>query len=251
MSTLCDNPTSYMQPQFVSLIPARSGSIRIQDKNMMLVGGQSLIARSVSLSISCPSINNTFIVTDSKKYEDHALTLGAESVGLRPLEISLAESPDIEWMKWILSSLIKKYPALTHYLILRPTSPFRSVQFVEKAISKYINSNPSSHTTLRCVSSVNQHPFKMWTQLPNNRMSRLYPFAENGIFFSDQQSSIFPKVYIQNAALEIGNIRHILDSNSSSGSDVICYIQNGYEVFDINTPDDLEFAEFLVTSKGL
>lgn len=237
--------------KFVSLIPARSGSQRIKDKNMRKIGGKSLIERSVSTSLKSSMISQTLIVTDSKCYEDHAVFCGAESLGLRPAETASSSSPDITWIKWVLNNAITQNPLLTHYIVLRPTSPFRTLELIENAIETYIKCDTTSQTTLRCISRASEHPFKMWTSISNKRVSRLFPFETNGVFMTDQQSSTLPKVFVQNAAIEIGSISNILESSSTSGSDVIGFEWNGIEVFDINTPQDLEYAEFLATVKKI
>jgi len=237
--------------RFIALVPARSGSKRILDKNIQVIGGQSLLQRSILVSKKCDLISHTFIVTDSTAYEKHAVDIGAVSVGLRPPDTSLDYSPDILWVKWILNKVIKCFPDSTHYIILRPTTPFRTRHFLDSAINKYIACNPSAHTTLRCVSRVKEHPFKMWTELPFERMSRLFPFQQEGVFLSDQQSSLFPNVFVQNAALEIGAIEHILVSTTTSSADTIMFEWSGIESFDINTPSDLEYASFLASKYGL
>ena len=63
----------------VSLIPARSGSKGIPDKNIKPLLGHSLISWSINASLKSSLINRTIISTDSSLYAEHAMSYGAEA----------------------------------------------------------------------------------------------------------------------------------------------------------------------------
>ena len=86
----------------VALIPARSGSKRIKDKNIRCLNGHPLLAYSISSAIDSGVFDKVVCVTDSQKYADIAMYYGAEVPKLRPDNISRDVSPDIEWVLWIL-----------------------------------------------------------------------------------------------------------------------------------------------------
>ena len=95
------------------------------------------------------------------------------------------------------------------------------------------------------MSKTKEHPGKMWVILSENKMSRLLPFHTNNIPWSDQSYASLPSTYIQNACLEIGSIKGILEGMPSSGFSTIPFIWEGNEIFDINTPEDLEYAKYI------
>ena len=86
----------------VALIPARSGSKRIKDKNIIKINGHPLLAYTIKVAINCKLFNRVVCVTDSKKYAQFAKKYGAEVPILRPKNISHSKSPDIEWVTWIM-----------------------------------------------------------------------------------------------------------------------------------------------------
>ena len=102
----------------IALIPARSGSKRVINKNMRKIGGDSLIKRCVLQAKNAKNIKETYIITDSNTYEQEAIQFGARSPGLRPKEISGDKSSDINWLKWSLNEL-KKIESNTNF-----TNPF-------------------------------------------------------------------------------------------------------------------------------
>lgn len=239
------------KPKFVAFIPARSGSKRIKDKNLSIINGRSLIQRAIDCAKNIKDISEIILSTDSKVYEDMGLKYGASSYGLRPKSLSNDTSTDKQWLHWLCQKLHQKDNSFTHYLIMRPTSPFRSSNLVKKAIDIFNESSKNEFTTLRTISKTKEHPGKMWVKLSEDRMSRLMPFSKEGIPWSDHSYSSLPQTYIQNACLEIGSIKGILNNMPSSGYTTIPYVCEGIEVFDINTSEDLRYANYLAKNLGL
>ena len=62
----------------VAVIPARSGSKAIVDKNIQLLGDKPLLAWTIELCTKCPSIDRTIVSTDSQIYAEIALNYGAD-----------------------------------------------------------------------------------------------------------------------------------------------------------------------------
>lgn len=237
--------------KFVGLIPARSGSKRVKNKNISIINGKNLIQRSIECGRNVSRISEIVIATDSKEYESMAKSYGATSYGLRTKSLSKDSSTDKEWLLWICKLLKKAKKEYTHYVILRPTSPFRTPILVNKAIDHFLSSSKDIYTTLRAISKTKEHPGKMWVKLSQDRMSKLLPFYTNNIPWSDQSYSTLPSTYIQNACLEIGSINGILDGMPISGFSTIPFLWEGIEVLDINTPEDLEYANYLAIKFGI
>ena len=91
----------------IALIPARSGSERIKDKNIKEVNGHPLIAYSISAARSSKEISRVVVSTDSEEIADIALKYGAEVPALRPIEFSHSLSPDIEWVRLAVDEWLK------------------------------------------------------------------------------------------------------------------------------------------------
>ena len=232
--------------KIVAFIPARSGSKRVKNKNLLCLGNKSLINIAVEESLKVDHIDSNYIITDSSIYEKEAISFGSKSLGLRPKEISTNYSSDIEWLKWALTRLETINNKFTHYIILRPTNPFRTNNVISNAIKHYFKNSKNSTTTLRSVSKVSEHPGKMWVKNSEHNISRLLPFYNNGVPWSDCQYPVLPEIYIQNACIEIGSIDGILRHNMPiSGFQTIPFLMEGIESFDINTQEDFDYAKYL------
>ena len=228
----------------ICLIPARSGSKRIKDKNIKLLDGKPLIYYTIRAALDSDIFKKIIICTDSSKYAKIAKSYGAECKKLRPKNISGEFSPDIEWVKWVFyqydKSLKKKFD---NFCILRPTSPFRSSKYIKKAYSKFMKYYNESDS-IRGVSISSIHPGKMWT-VNKNYMSPILPFIINGTPWHSNQTANLPKVYFQNASIEISKVKNIMN-NSISGEKIISYEDNSIDSFDINTQDDFDYAEYIL-----
>lgn len=227
-----------------ALIPARSGSERIKDKNIYKLSGKSLLGIAATKALDVAEIDDVFPITDSASYMEEFVESGIAPFKLRPVDTALSSSPDIEWIRWWIAEVgTDSYDAV---VILRPTSPLRSRSTISSGIVKLVD-NWERVDSVRCVSPVSQHPGKMWV-LADDVINPLLPFSLNGTPWHSNQTKMLPKILVQNAMLEVIKISTILRSNTITGGVVLPLIRDGYETLDINEPIDLTFLEFLLQS---
>lgn len=224
----------------VAFIPARSGSKRVPDKNIKILRGHPLIAYSIRSAIDSGIFDAVICATDSEKYASIANYYGAEVPFLRSSNISGDKSPDIEWVRWMLVQLKAAGRDYDIYSILRPTSPFRVAETIQRAFEVF-RRDPSADS-IRAVEKCRQHPGKMWS-VRSDRMMPLLPFANDGVPWHSCQYAALPEVYVQNASLEMAWTRLPLEKNSIAGDMIIPFISHGLEGFDINEPEDWVMAE--------
>jgi CMP-N,N'-diacetyllegionaminic acid synthase len=225
----------------VALIPARSGSKRIKDKNIKLFNGHPLIAYTISSAFNSKVFNDVIVSTDSEKYKNIAEHYGA-SVLLRPKEISGDNSPDIQWVRHAMDQLKKKGKEYELFSILRPTSPFRKSKTILRALDVFYKSKNSD--SLRAVEICSQHPAKMWYNVDNSIQPVLVG-DNNGVPWHSCQYSSLPEIYVQNASLEIAKTSMMYKSNSISGKNIIPFITIDSEGYDINKEKDWVYAQYL------
>ena len=230
----------------VALIPARSGSKRIKDKNIRLFNGHPLISYSIQAAIQSQIFDEIIFATDSKEYGEIAQYYGASVPFLREKSISGDKSPDIEWVKFMLKRLNDIGKDFDLISILRPTSPLRLDTTIRSAFKKFLASK--NYDSLRAIEKCNQHPGKMWVN-NNNMLFPLIPFKLDGVPWHSSQYSSLPEIYVQNASLEICWTKTILDMDSISGTKIMPFITSNYEGFDINNEEDFILAEALLKAK--
>ena len=91
----------------VALIPARAGSKRVQGKNVRVLGGHPLISYTIYAAKESEIFDTIIVSMDSEKTADVARYYGAEVPFLRPQEMAGDLSPDIEWLRFTLETLLR------------------------------------------------------------------------------------------------------------------------------------------------
>mgnify|MGYP006249959241 CR=1 FL=1 len=88
----------FKNKKILAIIPARSGSKSIKDKNITLYKGKPLIYHSIKTALKSKLIDKVIVSTDSKKYKRISLNYGAEVPFLRPKKFSLDFSLDYDFI---------------------------------------------------------------------------------------------------------------------------------------------------------
>lgn len=224
----------------IALIPARSGSKRVPNKNILRLAGHPLLAYTVRAAIDSGVFESVICATDSELYADVARHYGAEVPFLRSADISGDKSPDIEWVNWMLNTLRAQGRDFEIFSILRPTSPFRMPQTIRRAWVAF--TSDSGADSLRAIGRCKQHPGKMWV-VRGKRMLPVMPFTNGSTPWHSSQYAALPEIYAQDASLEIAWSRIALEQNTIAGEAIIPFISQGLEGFDINEPEDWLLAE--------
>jgi len=231
------------EPTIVGLIPARSGSKRVPDKNIRPLAGHPVMAYTIAAALESGVFADVIVSTDSERYAEIARYYGAEVPFLRPHALAGDVSPDIEWIAYTLKELRKEGRGYDCFSILRPTSPFRLAQTIQRAWKAFVAEEGVD--SLRAVERCQQHPGKMWV-LRGNRMMPLLPLSPPEQPWHSSQYQALPKVYVQNASLEIAWTRVVFEQRTISGTVLMPFLTEGYEGFDLNNPYDWKLAEHLV-----
>lgn len=231
------------QKTVVALIPARSGSKRVPDKNIRLLAGHPLIAYSIAAALQSKVFDAVIVSTDSQRYADIARHYGAEVPFMRPPAIAGDKSPDIEWVEYTLTQLRDRGQGSACFSILRPTSPFRLPETIRRAWQEFLAQEGVD--SLRAVEKCQQHPGKMWI-VRGKRMLPLLPMGPAEQPWHSSQYPTLPEVYVQNASLEIARARVVFEEKTIAGNVVMPFMTEGYEGFDVNSNYDWDLAEHLV-----
>lgn len=229
-------------PSVVALIPARSGSKRVADKNIRPLAGHPVIAYSISAAIQSGIFAAVIVSTDSERYAEVARYYGAEVPFMRPAEFSGDTSPDIEWVEYTLKRLSAEGRAFDCFSILRPTSPFRLPETIQRAWSEFCAE--TGVDSLRAVEKCSQHPGKMWV-IRGRRMLPLLPIGPADQPWHSSQYPSLPEVYVQNASLEIAWSRVVLEDRTIAGHVVMPFLTCNAEGFDVNQAYDWGLAEHM------
>ncbi len=221
------------------IIPARSGSKGIIDKNIKNYKGKPLFAWSIEQAKQSKYNMRIIVTTDSEKYACIANKYGAETPFLRPINIALDNSLDIDFIRhcveWL--EINEKYKP-NIILQLRPTSPERKVEDINKALDIFIK-NIDKYDSLRSVIKFSKSPYKMYNIIDDN----LYPLFKSVNNITEPYNNLrqnLPDTYIHNGYIDILNV-NILKKNTISGDRILPYVMSDDDNIDIDYCEDWKY----------
>ena len=229
-------------PSAVAFVPARSGSERVQDKNVRPLAGHPLLAYAIETARRSDCFERVVVSTDSEDIAAVARWYGADVPFLRPPEYATSTSPDIEWLVYTLEHLEERYDL---FALVRATNPFRGPDVIRRGLARLLETPAAD--SIRAVELVKQHPGKMWLLSDDGRtMSPLLDQSDLDSAWHAGQYQALPKVYVQNSALEIAWTRVVTDTGTREGRVLAPFLTEGLEGFNVDDEDDWERAERLV-----
>ena len=230
--------------KILGIVPARKGSKRVPGKNVRLLNGHPMLAYTIAPAVESGVFGTVIVSTDAEGTAAIARHYGAEVPFLRPPQFATDTSPDIEWVEYTLGELKKQGRRWDAFSLLRPTSPFRTAGTIRRAWRQF--SAEQEVDSLRAVELCAQHPGKMWV-VDGHRMRPLLAQPEPGTQpWHSTPYQALPRVYVQNASLEIAWTRVATEAHTIAGDELMPFITEGYEGFDINDPHDWMIAERLL-----
>jgi len=203
-----------------------------------------MLAYTIAPAVESGVFDAVIVSTDSDETAAIARHYGAEVPFLRPSAFATDTSPDIEWVDYTLRELNMRGRKWDAFSLLRPTSPFRTAATIRRAWQLFV-SEPGADS-LRAVELCAQHPGKMWV-VEGHRMRPLLdqPEPRTQPWHSTPYQAL-PRVYVQNASLEIAWTRVVLEKRTIAGDVLMPFFTEGYEGFDINDPHDWVIAQRLL-----
>jgi CMP-N,N'-diacetyllegionaminic acid synthase len=205
----------------LAIIPARSGSKTIRDKNIRIINGKPLLAYSIEHALHSSFVTRVIVSTDKANYSVIAKKYGAEVPFIRPANISDDNSTDLEVFSHALSWLLKNECYSPDICVhLRPTYPIRDPRDIDSMIEILIN-NPKIDSVRSIVISP-ETPFKMWFL---NNDGILQPIIECKIPEAyNRPRQILPVTYLQNACIDIVRTSTITTKHSMTGDLIYGYV---------------------------
>ncbi|UTH00868.1 acylneuraminate cytidylyltransferase family protein [Macrococcoides canis] len=224
--------------KFTAIIPARSGSKGLPNKNIKIVDGKPLINYTVDAAINSKNISKVIVSSDSKEYLNLVTT--NNKVLLHHRSSNLAT--DNTLTEEVIIDVIEKFNLQDdeYFILLQPTSPMRNNIHIDQSIEKLLKNDKSSLVSVT-ENSIN-------SAIVNNLDVELS--MENFIDTSKvNRRQEFKKEYYINGAIYISNIGEYLSTKSFYGKSSIAFIMDEKSSIDIDDELDLRFFEFLVDSE--
>lgn len=232
--------SSFSNRFVLAIIPARSGSKGVKDKNLAQIEGKTLLEWSIAAAKNSGKIDSILVSTDSSEYAKIAEKAGAEVPFLRPAEISSDKSTDYEFINHAINELRKNNKRPELIVHLRPTSPFRDPIIIDKAIEKF-EEIKESHTSLRSIHEMSESAYKTFEVDENNILMSLCSNSYE-IDNSNSARQKFPKTYNPNGYVDILSTNYIEKNGEIHGNRVYGFITA--KILEVDSQEDLELLRY-------
>ena len=231
------------------LIPARSGSTRVKNKNLQKIGKMSLLEKKIKICKSL-KIGKVVVSTNSKKIAKLSINLGAEIPFLRPEKYSTAKASTVATILHYLRFLKNKNKKIPTYLAILPvTNPFLEYKTILSAYKKICrNKNMNS---IIAYTDANDHPFT-FVKIKKKLLFNIFKY-EGSVYSDYERTQDWPKAYIGSAALKITKssffLKYLNEKSPLFGiktfdlKKTIGLKITKKESFDINDKKDLLYAD--------
>ncbi len=224
----------------IALVPARSGSKGIKDKNILRIVDKTVLDYTVEAGLSAKMIDRVIVSTDSPLYKDIALSAGAEVPFLRPVELALDATPSIQVVIHALEWLeINESYRPDILVLLQPTTPLRSGYHIDEAINQMLDSGADSVVSL--VAS--QKCLYRLCELDENGKVKIF---EHTNYIRRQE---VPMVYRENGAIYASYANRILNQGKLLGKSIVGYVMSERDSVDLDTELDIKLLKMLLSEK--
>jgi CMP-N,N'-diacetyllegionaminic acid synthase len=225
----------------VAIIPARSGSKSIVDKNIKELSGHPLIAYSIAVAKLSKKVDKVIVSTNSQEYSKIAKEYGAEVPFTRPNEFSSDTSTDKDFLVHAMNWLEENENITPEYWVhLRPTTPLRDLEVVDNAIDKIIQDKSAS--SLRSGHKAPESPLK-WFVKDKHYFKGLVAGEKYNL-----PKESFEQVYIPNGFVDIVKYSFVMNNKEIHGDKMI-----GFEspiCTEVDSAEEFEYIQYQLDRNG-
>ena len=224
----------------LAVVPARSGSVGITDKNLRVVAGRSLIGWAGATLAECPFVDRRIVSTDSAVYADEARQWGLDVPFLRPAELSTATATAVDVLRHaVVASEAAFGESFEIVLIIEPTSPLRIPDDVRRVAHLLLESDADAVVSVSPIDA-KCHP---WKVLRLDDDARLTHWCDEGRGIADR-GELPGGLVIRNGLCYTVTRRCLMEQGRLIGERTLADVVRR-PVANIDEPIDLEWAEFL------
>ena len=235
------------QSDLLILIPARSGSKSIPNKNTALLSEEPLLSWTAKVAINSHLSKNIVLSTDSNEIAQLGKEMGLNVPFIRPKDLAQDRTLQLDVIKHAVAVLSENFNIkFDSIMLLQPTSPFRSRESLIKSYKYFCEYNADTLITISDISKFAPStkylaeksllPDLFQLELLSNEIQK----QNRGTLRQD-----FEQIWWRNGSIYIFKTATLLNSNSLYGGKTIGMPTSSVESVNIDTPEDLALAKII------
>lgn len=219
----------------IAIIPARSGSKGLKDKNIIDLCGKPLIAYSIEAALETGLFDHVIVSTDSEHYANIAQHYGAE-VMMRGEALSNDKATTFMVLEDILKNRLQE--SIDYFVLLQPTSPLRTSKHITEAIEKF--ESKIEHFDFLVSMKEAEHAKVLVNPIDDDESLKYFDTD-----FSNYRRQGY-KDYSPNGAIFIAKPDSYLEQKHFFGAKALSYIMSAEDSVDIDGALDLVVANAIM-----
>ncbi len=229
----------------IAIIPARSGSKGLPGKNIKQLCGKPLIAWSIEVALESKYIDEVMVSTDCMNIAGIANQFGSSVPFIRPEDLAGDTASSIDVIKHAIDFYRKKLSRSFDYIVLlEPTSPLRTSDDIDGAITKLVE-NSIARSVVGICKTESQNPAFL---VKKGRDGLLVGYENLEMKVVRRQD--ISDVYFFEGSVYISDIPTLIERGSFYHDWTLGYVVPKWKSFEIDDLDDFIIVEALMSHKG-
>jgi CMP-N,N'-diacetyllegionaminic acid synthase len=222
----------YQGKTFLAIIPSRSGSKRLVNKNILDLNGKPLIEWTILESLKSKYLDDILVTSNCNVSLDIAKKHNINTIK-RPEELASDTAICFDYIKHAIKNSPQQYD---YIVLLQATSPLRTVEHIDSAIELVFEKDAKSVIS---VSKMTHNP--LWSNTLDATAS-MKDFVSKEL--ANTRSQDLPQYYRLNGAIYISETDSLLKTKDFfQGENSYAYIMSERDGIDIDTELDYEVAK--------
>ena len=221
----------------IAIIPARSGSKGLKNKNVKLLNGRMLMVYTIEAALESGLFDCVHVSTDNEIYADYARKYGADVPFLRDIMLSGDFADTWDTARFVMEEYARGEREFETVTLLQPTSPLRTAEDIKKAFEIFTEKEADSVIS---VCEADYSP-ELVNQLgKDDSMCGFFDIKQ------DVRRQAMKKYYRINGAIYIQKTEFLMKKKNLYGRKSYAYVMEKSHSIDIDDAYDFFLAEMAI-----
>ena len=226
----------------IAIIPARGGSKRIKDKNIMPFCGQPMILHALGAAKASGLFDEIHVSTDSEAIRSVVENAGFKVAFMRDPALADDHTAIAPVLQWVLKRYQKLGRDFEDVCLLMPCAPLIVAEDLRKGFELYL-----AHRRRKALLAISEYPVPIEWAFKRADDGALQP-VQPGMFAVRSQD--LGKKYYDSGIFIFFNAASLLSDTPPADDNYIGYQLPRQKSIDIDTPEDLELARLLYLGRA-